>query len=331
MDKGLLQHFAPAKWGINAHIQTCFPAIFSPSAKSRLIWEEFNLPDGDFLDCCWAGGTTGPILVMVHGLEGSVQSHYIQSSIDDFVAQGWRVLVMHMRGCGGRINRLRRSYHSGDTQDLHYLLTTLSVRYPGVPLMLIGFSLGANISLRYLAEKRYPKALVAATAVSIPFELGLTADYMHPFYQLRLVRSMNKKVMEKVKLGHQFPLTPDQLRSIKTLRQFDNWITSDLYGFKDADDYYQQCSSRYILGDISLPTLLLHAKNDPFIPQTCIPDPSELASSVTMELSDSGGHVGFVAGSPWRPIYWLAHRAIGFFTEQLTQKTSAKAASADVF
>jgi uncharacterized protein len=312
--------FVPWRWNANRHIQTCFPAIFSPSAKARLCWETFNLPDGDFIDCCWSGALTGPVLVMVPGLEGSVESHYIQSSIDDYVAQGWRVLVMHMRGCGGRINRLRRSYHSGDTQDLHFLLQTISVRYPGVPLMLIGFSLGANLTLRYLAEKRYPDQLVAAVGVSIPFELGKTSDYMHPLYQKRLLHGMNKKVIEKMKLGHHFPLNQKQLRKVRTLRQFDNWITSDLYGFRDADDYYQQSSCRYVLGDITLPTFLFHALDDPFIPRDCIPDTSELPPSVQMEMNENGGHVGFITGKPWKPIYWLAERSIRFFREQLARE-----------
>ena len=139
------REFSPLKWNCNTHMQTCFPAIFTPTAKTRLCWEELNLPDGDFLDCCWAGGTTGPIVIMLPGIEGSVYSHYIQSSIDDFVAQGWRVLVMHMRGCGGRINRLRRAYHSGDTQDLAFLIQTLTRRYPRARLLLLGFSLGSSI------------------------------------------------------------------------------------------------------------------------------------------------------------------------------------------
>ncbi len=309
--------FVISKWNRNPHIQTCFPAVFSPSAKAQVRWEEFNLPDGDFIDCCWAGGVHGPILVMLHGMEGSISSHYIQSSIDDFVSQGWRVLVMHFRGCSGRMNRLRRAYHSGDTADLDFIMQTLARRYPHTQMMVLGFSLGANILLKYVSEKQYPSQLVAAVAVSVPFDLGMTADYMHPMYQLRLVTGLNKKLLEKIKAGHRFAVTEQQIKAIKSIRDFDERITSDIYDFDSADDYYRRSSCRPVLKQIELPTLILHALDDPFIPKGCIPGPDEISASSKLELTPFGGHVGFVAGKPWSPIFWLPNRVIRFFRKKL--------------
>lgn len=311
------QDFIISKWNRNPHVQTCFPAMFSPTAKSPVRWEEFNLPDGDFIDCCWAGGVHGPILVMLHGIEGSVSSHYIQSSIDDFVAQGWRVLVMHFRGCSGRINRLRRAYHSGDTSDLDFILRSLAKRYPHTQMMAIGFSLGANILLKYVGEKNYPHQLVAAVAVSVPFDLGMTSDYMHPMYQLRLVTSLSRKLLQKIKVGHRFAIGESDIKNLKNLREFDEKITSDLYDFKNADDYYQRCSCKPLLNQIELPTLILHALDDPFIPKECVPGPNEISASSKLEVTPFGGHVGFVAGKPWSPVFWLPHRVISFFRQQL--------------
>ncbi|MDF1759881.1 MAG: hydrolase [Coxiellaceae bacterium] len=309
--------FIISKWNRNPHVQTCFPAVFSPHAKSKIRWEEFNLPDGDFIDCCWAGGVQGPLLIMLHGIEGSVSSHYIQSSIDDFVAQGWRVLVMHFRGCSGRINRLRRAYHSGDTADFDYILRTLVKRYPHTQMMAIGFSLGANILLKYVAEKNYPSQFVAAAAISVPFDLGMTSDYMHPLYQLRLTTSLSRKLVQKMKAGHQFAITESEMKDIKNLREFDDKITADIYNFNDANDYYQQCSCKPLLPGIELPTLILHALDDPFIPKECVPARDEISRSSVLEITPFGGHVGFVSGKPWSPIFWMPHRVISFFREQL--------------
>ncbi len=309
--------FLPLVWGHNNHIQTCFPAIFSPKTNIAIRWEQVNLPDGDFLDGCWAGGDSGPIVVMLTGVEGSLHSHYIQSSLDEFVAQGFRVFVMHHRGCSGRPNRLRRGYHCGDISDLSFVVRQLSIRYPAVPLLLLGFSLGGSLALRYLADKNYPKELVAVTAVSVPYDLAATVDYMHPIYSLRLVKSLNDKLMQKVKMGHRFGVSSTALKAIRSLRAFDELITSSLYGYDSADAYYQQCSVADRLNDVGKPVLLLHAADDPFVPRDCIPSSSKLSSKVRLEVSGQGGHVGFIGGKPWKPIYWLPYRVIEFFRSEI--------------
>lgn len=311
--------FVTQSWNKNPHVQTCFPAMFSPEAKTPLLWEEVNLPDGDFVDVCWAGQQNlGPTLVMLHGLEGSVYSHYIQSSLDHLVAQGWRVAVMHLRGCGRRINRLRRAYHSGDTADLHYVINMVVKRFPHTPVMAVGFSLGGNILLKYLSEQRHSSQLIAACAVSVPFDLGQTTDFIYPVYQQRLLRCMTVKLAEKMQLGHRYPLAMADIKNITSLRDFDNAITCDLYGYDNADDYYEQesCGSR--LGQITVPTLILHALDDPFIPASCVPSAADLPANCQLEITPYGGHVGFVSGMPWKPVFWMPHRMIRYFNTQLS-------------
>lgn len=304
--------FKPAWWLTNRHLQSCFSSILPYRARITLDWEELILPDGDFIDVAWAGPEDRPLIILLHGLEGSVNSHYIQLMIDSLVAHGWRLAVMHYRTCSGRINRLPQSYNGGDVTDLSYFMNILRERFPNKTFYAIGFSLGGNLLMHYLAK--HPKPPIrAAIAVSIPYEMNKSADHLPSFYQHVLLRSMKAKVFEKIKLGYQMPVSLRQLKSISNLRQFDTMITAPLYGYPTVEHYYEAASCRYILKFIQQPTLILHALDDPFVPPETVPFAHELSSYTILEVSNKGGHVGFIAGgTPLQPRYWLQLRILQY-------------------
>jgi predicted alpha/beta-fold hydrolase len=277
------------------------------------LWRErLELPDGDFIDLDWLESGDGPIVIVLHGLEGSSDSPYARGIMKAVERRGWRGVVMHFRGCSGEPNRLARSYHSGDTDDLAYLVDTLHRREPHASLATVGFSLGGNVLLKWLGKTGRVAPVSAAVAVSVPFVLHNAADRLQRgfsrLYQWQLLRSLRHTVTEK-RRRMELPLRIRNLRSLKSFRDFDEHVTAPLHGFDGADHYYTVASSRQYLKDIAVPTLLLQARDDPFMTEGVIPRNDELSGTVTLELSARGGHVGFVAGTwPWRPRYWLEER-----------------------
>lgn len=310
-------HFSPAWWLPNRHLQSCFSSIFSYRADVDLRWEEMILPDGDFIDVVWAGKPDAPIVILLHGLEGSVYSHYIQLMLDALVKDGWQAVVMHYRTCSGRINRLPQSYNGGDIRDLIYLIKSITKRFPQLPLYAVGFSLGGNILMHYLA-RNHDSPLQSAVAVSTPFELSKSADYLVGFYQRFLLRTMKYKVKRKIKAGIGMPVTLAELEQIYSLREFDSKITAPLSGYQHVEDYYDEASCRYLLANITHPLLIIHALDDPFIPEYSVPEATELGADTILELSNQGGHVGFITGDiPWRPVYWVKDRIMQYLNKQL--------------
>jgi len=314
--------FKPAWWLTNPHLQTLWPVFCRRRIKSLAPKRErVELTDGDFVDLDWVGEGAGPIVVILHGLEGSIQSSYVQGMLHAVVKQGWRGVCMHFRSCSGEPNRLSRVYHSGETGDIAEVVHHLKQREPETPLTAIGFSLGGNVLLKWLGETGQKNPLTAAIAVSVPFELTKAANKMnHGFsrlYQWRLLNSLCKKI--KWKFQHQpAPFDMSILSTFNTLRDFDNHITAPLHGFLDEEDYYTQSSSRPYLQHIKIPTLLLQSKDDPLVGDNGLPEQNELSASVQLELSEKGGHVGFITGySPLKPIYWLDQRAPLFFLPYL--------------
>ena len=287
--------------------------------------ERLELPDGDFVDLCWtvtaSDAVQTPVIAVFHGLEGSIHSPYAMPLLKQISDAGWQGVFMHFRGCSGEPNRLERSYHSGDTGDIRYLLESLSERYPGTPLFAVGYSLGGNALLKYLGESQKDSPLQAAVAVSVPFTLADGARRLNrgfsKIYQYHLITRLRKKILAKFS-QRPAPLEPGRINGLTTFYQFDNDVTAPLHGFKNADDYYARSSSRRFLKDIRVPTLVLHSRDDPFMTTAAIPDESELSSAVTLELSDRGGHVGFIAGVlPWHPGYWLEQRIPEFIRGHL--------------
>ncbi len=314
--------FKPAWWLRNSHCQTLWPALCRHRKKKLLLTRErIELLDGDFVDLDWAGGKTGPIVLILHGLEGSIQSSYVHGMLHAIAQQNWRGVCMHFRGCSGERNRLTRMYHSGETSDLSEVMAQLRQRESQAPLAAIGFSLGGNVLLKWLGETGTNNPLVAAIAVSVPFELAKTIARMSQgfsrFYQWRLLRSLCKKV--KWKFQHcPAPFQMSALKKFHTLRDFDDHVTAPLHGFLDAEDYYTQSSSRQYLQKINVPTLLLQAKDDPLVGDQCLPLQDALSAHVQLELTQQGGHVGFVSGDlPWKPSYWLEKRIPLFLRDYL--------------
>lgn len=306
--------FKPAWWLPNGHLQTLW-AKFT-RATVDLIGEEerLELPDGDFLDLNWIGDK-GPIILVLHGLAGDIHSPYAQGLLNAINQQQWRGLFVHFRGASATPNRLARFYHSGATEDLDYVINEVHNREGDTPVAIVAYSLGASILLRWLAQNK-TNVIKAAAAISVPFELQKTAEHMNrgfaQLYQWYLLDKLREMIRAKATLGL-IDLAGEEIDRLSNFLEFDNRVTAPLHGFKDALDYYQRCSSRAILKDITTPTLIIQAKDDPFMPQDVLPDVTELSSQIEFELHEYGGHVGFVAGDyPWQPVYWLEQRIISY-------------------
>jgi len=319
--------FVPAAGLGNPHLQTLFPPLFRHPKPPEVTVETFELSDGDFVDCYWhenrrETAEDAPVVTLFHGLEGSFRSSYIRGMMHALAREGFVPVVMHFRGCSGRPNRLPRSYHSGDTADARAWLHALRQRYPKAPLLAAGYSLGGNMLLKLLGEEGAASPLQAAVAVSAPMQLALSADRIDrgfsKCYQAYLLRDLRRTLREKYRrfdMESLIGLPEAKVETLKTFRAFDDAYTAPIHGFASADDYYRRCSAQQYLQDIAVPTLILHALDDPFMPPEVLPDPKTLPHNVTLETSTHGGHVGFVGGTPLRPSYWLEERIIRFFRQ----------------
>ncbi len=307
-----LSPFTPPLWCANAHLQTLLPTFLNRQFRLPLHQQTISTPDADFLDLVWTeypnNAFPKPIVVVFHGLEGSLRSPYAQGMLSALKKAGWIGLLMHFRGCSGRPNLKARSYHSGETQDARFLLTWLNQHYPAHPLAAIGYSLGGNMLLNLIAEPE-PSKLRAAVSVSAPLRLDLCAKRLQSgfsrIYQHHLLSRMKHNLANKVQtgaLGHFTLPNPAQLQSF---HDFDQAITAPLHGFASADDYYQQCSAFNKLHAITTPSLLIHAKDDPFMTTAVIPNPSQVSQHLKLKISEKGGHVGFVHGNIHKPQFWL--------------------------
>lgn len=303
--------FKPLWWLANPHLQTLWPVVFGRK-RFHGRSERLELDDGDFLDLRWLDGA-GPLVVVVHGLEGSINSHYAGVMMQALQEHGFHGLFMHLRGCSGEPNRLERSYHSGETGDLAAVVR-YAARVTGKPVFaMIGYSLGGNALLKWLGEEGEKSPLQRAVAVSVPFCLdhgarrlstGISRLYQHHLLN-RLRRSFRRKFRRRAS-----PLEVD-LDSLRDFYSFDDKVTAPLHGFSGAGDYYRQSSSRQYLRNIQRETLILHAQDDPFLFKESVPGNEELSPHVTLELSIHGGHVGFIGGSVF-PQRWLEPRIIRF-------------------
>lgn len=313
--------FQPAWWCRGPHAQTLWARLARRAPKISFWRERLELPDGDFIDLDWSENGSGPIVIVLHGLEGSSESPYARGIVQAIEQRGWRGVVMHFRGCSGEPNRLARGYHSGDTGDLSYFVNTLRRREPHTPLATVGFSLGGNVLLKWLGKAGGAAPLRAAVAVSVPYVLHNAADRLNRgfsrLYQWQLLRSLRNGVAEK-RSRIELPLKIRDLSTLNSFRDFDEHVTAPLHGFDGADHYYAVSSSRQYLKGIAVPALLLHASDDPFMTEKAIPGQNELSESVALEVSTHGGHVGFVAGAwPWQARYWLEERIPAYLDRYL--------------
>jgi predicted alpha/beta-fold hydrolase len=266
-----------------------------------------------------------PHVLLLHGLEGTVHSHYAQGLLAEMHRRGWSADLLIWRSCGSEPNRARRFYHSGETGDLAFVLQRIAVERPNAPLAVAGVSLGGNILLKYLGEEREKanSLLVAAATVSVPFDLGRGSDHINRgfsrLYQKYFLDSLKKKAIEKQCRYPDLP-TPDHINAITTLRDFDDTVTAPVHGFNDAIDYYTRSSSIRYLHTVTVDTLLLNAVDDPFLPPDVLADVSRIAKQnrhLTLDFPRRGGHAGFVGGrNPFRPRYYLERRVGNFFADK---------------
>lgn len=311
------EQFKPAWWLPGPHLQTIWAARHFPKTNFKLRRERFELADGDFLDLDWLDNKPkSPRVLLIHGLTGCLDAPYMHRILQAIKNQGWSAIVLHLRGCSGEPNRLARTYHAGETGDLQTVIAELMRLNKHTPLAVVGYSMGGNMLLKWLGETREHNPLTAAVAVSVPFELDKAAHQLgrgaSRLYQWWLLRNLREFVLMKFK-NSSAPFDVNEIYQLRNFWQFDDKITAPLNGFGSAKDYYHQSSSRQFLQFIKKPTLIVHAKDDPFMSKDVIPSQSELSKYVNLEITESGGHVGFVSGSiPGKPVYWLEMRIIEY-------------------
>ncbi|MBZ9613007.1 hydrolase [Rheinheimera maricola] len=319
--------FQPAWWLKHAHLQTIFAKYLSPKQQVSTQAEMFSLPDGDELQLNWLAATDdqAPLVILLHGLAGDINSHYIQAMLAQCQTLNWPAVLMHFRGCNGKPNKLPRAYHSGDTADAALVINEVQRRYPNRPLVAVGYSLGGNVLLKYCGEQAEKNPLAAAIAVCPPLSLAACAKRINSgaskLYQRYLLGRLKRSTLAKLQQFNEFPLplTPQQVQGFSSIEQFDEHYTAPIHGFLNAQDYYSKASSKAFLRHICIPTLIIHAKDDPFLSDDVIPKPDELNPHIHYELTSGGGHVGFVYGSVLKPKFWLNQRIPQFIIEQLTK------------
>jgi predicted alpha/beta-fold hydrolase len=314
-----LAGYRAPRWLPNGHLQTIVPATIIARPEVAFRRERWDTPEpapaADFIDIDFVDGQPGqPFVVLFHGLEGSSGSHYARALMAAVAARGWSGAVPHFRGCSGELNRAARFYHSGDAAEIDWILRRLRLRAPG-QLFVAGVSLGGNALLRWLGEFQHQAEIVdAAVSVSAPLDLAaggasLSAG-VNMLYTRMFLKSLKPKCLAKLE---QFPglYNRSALLAARNLYEFDNIVTAPLHGFRDTEDYWNRASAKHVLGDITVPTLVLNARNDPFLPDVHLP--TQAAPPVVLEYPDSGGHVGFAVGPPPGRIDWLPRRILHFF------------------
>lgn len=316
---------APA-WLPGGNLQTLYPALLAPRPRVRYRRQRWDTPDSDFIDLDWIenqdsgleiGDQERPLLVLFHGLEGSSNSHYARALMHAARQRGWQGVVVHFRGCSGEINRLPRAYHSGDSTEIDWILRRLRMLHGDGPLFAVGVSLGGNALLKWLGEQgEAAHALVQrAAAISAPVDLHAAGNALEQgfnmVYTKNFLATMKRKSLAKLRV-HPGLFDETRLRATRTLREFDDLITSRLHGYDGVDDYYTRASSKPHLARIAVPTLLLNARNDPFLPGTTLPDPAQLSAAVTAAFPDQGGHVGFPDDKG--TLTWMPQTVIEFVT-----------------
>jgi predicted alpha/beta-fold hydrolase len=329
MNKTVTADFTPAWWLPGPHVQTLWQPLFRVRPKPAAYRERLATPDGDFLDLDWFGPEGRFLVILLHGLSGSSRSPYIRGMQMALANQGLQTVAINFRGCSGHPNHTSRGYHSGETRDFDHVVTTLSQRRPELSLGAVGYSLGGNVLLKWLGERGETATLSAAVAVSAPLRLDLCADRLDngfsKLYRNQLLKELKDFVnwkrehlefMGEVVEAQKLQALGD-LSGIQSFWEYDYKVVARLYGFESASDYYQKSSARQFLGQIRRPTLIIHSRDDPFMTPAVIPHDTELSASVRLELTDAGGHVGFVSGPlPWRPRYWLEERIPRFMQQQ---------------
>ena len=313
--------FKPAWWLKNPHLQTLYPALFRKNTAPALRRERLVTSDNDFVDIDWCGEGNNPLVILLHGLTSSSQSVYIKGLQAVLLRQNFRSVALNFRGCSGESNHSARCYHSGDTQDIQFLYQVLRQREPKTPFAAIGFSLGGNVLLKWLGEQGENLDLFAAVAVSVPLVLSTCATKLDSgfskLYRANLLKELKVYIADKQRHLEKLGLKQEaeklkqvgDLSKITSFWEYDERVVAKLHGFKSAQDYYHRSSSRQFLKNIAVPTLIIQAVDDPFMTAEVIPKLEELSPCMQLEVTQGGGHVGFVSGkNPFKPFYWLEKR-----------------------
>lgn len=318
-----LRYSAPS-WLPGGHLQTLYPYFFAPRPAITYQRERLELADGDFLDLDWTlpeqpapTPTLSPLVALFHGLEGNAQAFYARNLMQAVTQAGWCGIVVHFRGCSGVPNRLPRAYFAGDSAEIGRVLHYLRTRHDG-PLFAVGYSLGGNALLRFLGEQDIHAQTIinAAVTVSAPFRLAVAGTTLDTgisrfIYTRHFLHTLKQKAQEKCQ---RFPHLFDQnaLSKARTLWAFDQYYTAPAHGFSSADDYWQHAASMPVLPNISIPTLLINARNDPFYPAHALPTAEQVSATTLREFYAEGGHVGFPAGRFPAHARWLPERILDF-------------------
>lgn len=332
--------YAPAWWVPGAHLRTMWGRLARRRLSVPVRVERWTTSDDDVLELrrlerpAGASAST-PHLVFLHGLEGGVHSHYVANLFAEAGRRQWSADLLLFRGCAGEVNRARRFYHSGETSDLDFALRRIVAELPGVPIGLAGVSLGGNVMLKWLGERTrndIPTSVRGAVAVSVPFDLArgsrhLSRGFSH-VYERFFLRSLIAKARQKL-VRHPDLFDAAALERVRTLWEFDDIVTAPVHGFRNALDYYTQSSSIHYLSGVRIPTLLLSAVDDPFLPPDVLDDVRSVARDnpcLEVEFVRRGGHVGFISGRiPWRPVYYAEWRVADFLARQFeTSATSLR-------
>ena len=314
--------FHRAAWLPGPHVGTVYASVARPFPRPRFRRERWELPDGDFVDVDRLDGARrrAPALVISHGLEGNSRASYVRGLAAAASRRGFAVAAWNFRGCSGEPNRLLRQYHSGDTGDLGAIVDRLSAEDPGRPIVLAGFSLGGNQLVKWLGERGddLPAAVRSAVAISVPFDLSLCATALDgpgfwPWvYRERFLRRLRRKALRKA-AEHPGRIDADSVRRASTFSAYDGLVTAPLHGFESAGDYWTRSSSAQFVAGVRRPLLLLSADDDPLVPARSLPvEAAGRNPAVTLEVTSGGGHVAFVSGTPWRPVFWAEERAVDF-------------------
>lgn len=324
-----LNPYRAPPWLPGGHAQTIWP-VLRKGAPPPYRRERWDTPDGDFIDVDWldtphAAGTPlvvppAPLVVLFHGLEGSSASHYAVALMRALARRGWAGAVPHFRGCSGEANRLPRAYHSGDSAEIDWILRRMRSRFPQRTLFAAGVSLGGNALLKWAGEQEGAAngVVQALAAVCAPLDLTAAGHALQQGFSLVYA----KRFLVTLKAGSEaklvrFPGIFDgaRMQAARTLHDFDDAVTAPLHGFRDVADYWRRASSKPWLGGVRLPTLVLNALNDPFLPRQALPAPQQVSASVTLEYPSAGGHVGFVSGPFPGHLDWLPQQLIAYFTQ----------------
>ena len=318
-------------WLPGGHAQTVYASVLAPRPAVAYRSERWDTPDGDFIDLDWvtdsspithhpSRGADAPLVALFHGLEGSSRSHYAVALMAAVRDAGWRGVVAHFRGCGGEPNRLPRAYHSGDAQEIDWIARRLRSRHAQGPFFAAGVSLGGNALLKWLGESGASATSVVnrAAAVSAPVDLMAAGDALgkglNLLYARHFLATLQPKALAKLS-AHPGLYDSARVRASRTLREFDDCVTAPLHGFRDTDDYWTRASSKALLSGIRVPTLVINARNDPFLPAAALPARHEVAPAVTLEQPEDGGHTGFVSGAFPGHLGWLPRRMLAFYSQ----------------